>query len=648
MLHDLDDHFRLIENAVLSGADKPDALWRVASWRRCLKDFKLSPTALDLVCLTTRELREETDLYTEDIKIAGLELEQTLSMIEGGGYSAHVANRNGIIIAERRSRDASYYCSVDRIGAVWSEEIGGTNGIGTTLKERRPTSVYLADHFYADLTGQACASAPFFDPYGNLLGIINLSTRNPGVPQLAHRVVFGVAQTAADRLETAYFRAAFRNFYTVTLNVLENTPAIFAVDRDFRIIGANHRARNYFRIDDTTVGVSSLWTLFEKVRGLQSLEQACETPKDLRILGKSTTVAAVFRRPDNAPPALSPLSSRTRPSSAQTKKQVIGLSDCAGNDAQMQRNVSVLKKVIGTGLNLLLLGETGVGKDTLARAIHTESNRSSEPFVAFNCAAVPEALIDSELFGYSPGAFTGANKEGNPGRIVDADRGTLFLDEIGDMPLPLQTRFLRFLETQEVVPLGSGKKRQVDVQVIAATHQDLQTKVSCGQFRQDLFYRLAGTVIFVPPLRERSDLAQIINNLIRMVSDGSPPPISDEAMELLLNHNWPGNVRELRNVLTRAARLSDGAIQPDDLMLHIRNEPSIELTSPGVSLPTRHRAMSTTSSKAASENAIRDGIQNCIARHGTDIIACSSELGVSRATLYRKMKQFGLSFPKAK
>lgn len=647
MLHDLDDHYRLIENAVLSGADKPDALWRVASWRRCLQDFKLSPTALDLVCLTTRELREETDLYTEDIKMGGQELEQTLSMIEGGGYSAHIANKNGIIIAERTSRDASYYCSVDRIGAVWSEEIGGTNGIGTSLKERRPTSVYLADHFYADLTGQACASAPFFDPYGNLLGIINLSTRNPGVPQLAHRVVFGVAQTAADRLETAYFRVAFRNFYTVTLNVLENTPAIFAIDKDCRIIGANHRARSYFRIDDTTVGVSTLWTLFEKVRGLQSPEQACDAPKDLRILGKSTTVAAIFRRPDNAPPTLSTPSSRMRPSPAQTKKQVIGLSDCAGSDPQMQRNVNVLKKVIGTGLNLLLLGETGVGKDTLARAIHTESNRSSEPFVAFNCAAVPEALIDSELFGYSPGAFTGANKEGNPGRIVDADRGTLFLDEIGDMPLPLQTRFLRFLETQEVIPLGSGKSRQVDVQVIAATHQDLQAKVSMGQFRQDLFYRLAGTVIVVPPLRERSDLPQIINNLMRMVSDGPPLPISDAAMGQLLSHNWPGNVRELRNVLTRAARLADGVIGSDDLMLHGRNEPSFD-ASPSVSLQDHHRATSSTSSKAASEHAIRVAIQNCIARHGTDIIACSSELGISRATLYRKMKQFGLSLPRAK
>lgn len=565
-----DEHFRLIEKAVLGGTDKTAAAWRTDSWARCLHHYNLDPSRAQFFDVTTRELREEIDIFDNDISLAASELETTLTMIEGGGYSAHIANRNGVIIAERRSKDSTFYCGTDRIGAVWSEEIGGTNGIGTALKNLTPTAVYLADHFYADLTGQACASAPFFGPNGEVLGVINLSTRNPGVPQLAHRVVYGIAQITAERLEATYFRNQYRKFYTLSVSVEQKSPTIFAIDSDFRIVGATRSARSLFKIDDSSIGSRPIWAIFEKIRGNPALDYMCDSLRELRPLGSGKVVDVNLRRPlsviANAAGAVQV--TKTKSTIPKMGKKITTLAECAGNDALMAKNIEVLRRVFGSGLHMLLLGETGVGKDTLARALHYESERAAGPFVAFNCSAVPETLIDSELFGYAGGAFTGASKDGNAGRIVEADRGTLFLDEIGDMPLPLQTRLLRFLETQEVMPLGSGKTRSVDVQVVAATHQDLLAKVATGTFRQDLYYRLAGTVVTLPALRERQDLKTIISNILEQVAEDEDIRIAEAAMKQMLSYAWPGNIRELRNVVTRAAKLADaGVIQAENLML---------------------------------------------------------------------------------
>lgn len=648
-----DDHFRLIEQAVLTTSGKSSE-WRTASWARCLQDYKLDPSRPELVDLTRRELREEFDAFDADVALATSELEATLMMIEGGGYSAHIANRNGVIIAERRSRDAGFYCSTDRIGAVWTEEVGGTNGIGTALKNLLPTAVYLSDHFYADLTGQACASAPFFGPDGEVLGVVNLSTYNPGVPQLAHRVVFGVAQITADRLETTYFRNAFRKYFTLSVNTEQRSPAIFAIDTDFRIVGATRNARYLFKVDQSAIGTRTLWAIFEKIRGNPPLDYLCENLRELRPLGSGKVVEVNLRRPLSVLPAtITSLASGISAKAAKPKlgKKITTLAECAGDDRNMKRNIDVLKKVFGSGLHMLLLGETGVGKDTLTRALHYESERAAGPFVAFNCSAVPETLIDSELFGYSGGAFTGASKEGNAGRIVEADKGTLFLDEIGDMPLQLQTRLLRFLETQEVMPLGSGRVRSVDVQVVAATHQDLNSKVAAGTFRQDLFYRLAGTIVTLPSLREREDLGTIISNLMLQVSEDCDVTISERAMKVLLAHSWPGNIRELRNVLTRAVKLADcGVIEPDDLMLVPSPVRSIEpvpafgkpVQTRGVEYSPVGRSSSSTPSRVAAAEAEKDALVAAMEKFGGDPLACMQALGISRATFYRKLKQFGI------
>ena len=223
----------------------------------------------------------------------------------------------------------------------------------------------------------------------------------------------------------------------------------------------------------------------------------------------------------------------------------------------MLRIVRSARRVAASAVSVMIQGATGTGKELFARALHAASGRS--PFIALNCAAIPESLIESELFGYKSGAFTGARREGMKGTILQASGGTLFLDEIGDMPLALQTRLLRVLEEHEVVPLGADKPMKVDLRVVCASHQNLRSMIARGQFREDLYYRLNGITLELPRLADRTDKDQLIRKLLGAeTSDGRPVAIETDAFNVLLNYDWPGNIRELRNVIRTALAICDG------------------------------------------------------------------------------------------
>jgi transcriptional regulator with PAS, ATPase and Fis domain len=305
----------------------------------------------------------------------------------------------------------------------------------------------------------------------------------------------------------------------------------------------------------------------------------------------------------------------------------------------MGEQIRLLRRIRSAGLPILLLGETGVGKDTLARAIHADGDRADKPFVAFNCAAIPDSMIDSELFGYGAGAFTGAKKDGSIGRVAAANGGTLFLDEIGDMPLALQTRLLRVLESGEVTPLGNGKVQHVDIRVIAATNQELERRVADGVFRQDLYYRLAGLVLTLPPLRDRDDLNALADRILQDASAGEPFVLSPCAKERLQLHSWPGNIRELRHVLQRAVKLADShTITQDDLLLAV--------TAPRAQVLRRANAIDLEPVVAhpggIMKNAERRAIEAILREMAGNIDLSARKLGISRATLYRKLRTHGI------
>ncbi|MEK7320307.1 MAG: sigma 54-interacting transcriptional regulator, partial [Pseudomonadota bacterium] len=310
-----------------------------------------------------------------------------------------------------------------------------------------------------------------------------------------------------------------------------------------------------------------------------------------------------------------------------------GLDALDTGDTQIKSVIGKLRKVIGKDIPIMVLGETGTGKELLARAIHADSPRRAGPFVAVNCASIPEALIESELFGYEEGAFTGARKKGGIGKMVLANGGTLFLDEIGDMPLHLQARLLRALQERTVSPLGSNKLVQVDVAVVCATHRNMREMMASGQFREDLYYRLNGLVVRLPALRERDDLDAVAQRLLQQ-NHANALPLSEPVTRMLRSYHWPGNIRQLANLLRTAQLMAEGSPEitedhlPDDFLEDWRARHAAEPNGND----TRPSRLADIESMA---------ILTALKAHDGNISATAKALGVSRNTVYRRIEEAG-------
>ena len=335
-------------------------------------------------------------------------------------------------------------------------------------------------------------------------------------------------------------------------------------------------------------------------------------------------------------------------------QRMAGLDSYGQGDLRMTAAALKARKIIGRDIPLLIEGETGTGKEMFARAFHMSGPRRDKPFIAVNCAAIPEGLIESELFGYQEGAFTGARKKGNLGKILQADGGTLFLDEIGDMPINLQARLLRVLQEREVVPLGAAKALPVDIVLVTATNRRLRDEVALHHFREDLYYRVNGLKITLPPLRERTDLAALTRTLVAdEAAPGHRVSISTEVLELFAQYRWPGNIRQMRSVLRTALALLDGdEILPEHLPEDILEEILRADTPAQAPLPCQSAAtcppgaicpppsIPCTASPSGSVNLAEielSAIRTTLEKHAGNVSAAARQLGISRNTLYRKL-----------
>jgi two-component system, NtrC family, response regulator len=301
-----------------------------------------------------------------------------------------------------------------------------------------------------------------------------------------------------------------------------------------------------------------------------------------------------------------------------------------GASPKTQELFATIRKVAATEAPVLLLGESGTGKEMSALEIHCRSPRQSQPFVAINCAAIPDALLESELFGHEKGSFTGAHVQ-RKGRIETANGGTLFLDEIGEVPAQLQVKLLRFLQEQRLTRVGGREEIQINVRIVAATNADLKSQISAGKFREDLFYRLAVVTINLPPLRERGDDAKLLAQVFlqRFAAENKKENLAftPDALRALNLHTWPGNIRELENRVKRAVIMADGKrITATDLEL---------IQGPGTERPT--------TLKEARESIEREMIQQVLQRHSGKISSAAVELGISRPTLYELMEKLGIN-----
>ncbi|AMA74756.1 transcriptional regulator [Aneurinibacillus sp. XH2] len=305
-----------------------------------------------------------------------------------------------------------------------------------------------------------------------------------------------------------------------------------------------------------------------------------------------------------------------------------------GTSEELEKVKILGRRVAKSDTTILLKGESGTGKELFAHAIHRESYRSAGPLIKVNCAAIPDTLLESELFGYKGGSFTGAKKSGKKGKFALAKGGTIFLDEISEMPLMMQAKLLRVLQEKEIEPIGADKPESVDVRIIAATNKDLLTLVEQGKFRHDLYYRLNVVMLEIPPLRERSeDIPLLIESFLQQLEKETgirAKGVEDEAMRALLAYSWPGNIRELRNVLERALYVKNGE------MIALQDLPPLLATS-----PQTEKKMVTL--KQAVEKAEAEVIRETIRRTKGDKIAAARQLGISKSGLYVKLARYGLN-----
>ncbi|WP_398471124.1 sigma-54-dependent Fis family transcriptional regulator [Tardiphaga sp.] len=589
----------------------------VNSWKRCLVDHKLDPGRSGPPrTLLQSELKVSAERIDRLIHLATPELDALYGQVRDAGYCVNLADVDATILISRLpDGEAATILRKWKVytGSVFNEAVEGTNGLGTALAEQRPILVHRDEHFREQWSMFSCAVVPVFDHAGHLAGAVNITSCRGDLDRTAHQLALVVATQAVRRIEEAMFRSHFPRAWIATL---PGGSAMVAFDDDQCVLGANRSARDRLGLSDATIEARRPLSQFIRIdEDFVSRPDAAHMMRD--VDGRRVGQVRVSR-PVRA--ASSPAQARFR-GDGLPGQQVATLVRLAGSDPALQRSVRRLSKVVDTDIPVLLHGETGSGKDVFASAIHAASDRRRGRYVALNCAAMPESLIDAELFGYETGAFTGAKRDGSRGLIAQADGGTLFLDEIGDMPLALQTRLLRVLENHEVLPLGALKPVAVNIRLVSATHRDLEAMVADGTFRSDLYFRIRGLCIELPALRARADKVELIE---KIAAEEAPHlRIAADARAVLVRHPFPGNIRQLRHVLRLAAcTAEDGVIVEADLDL----PPCFGSTS----APTF-------------EAAERDVITEALRKNDGDVVKTARALDVSRATLYRKIKALNIA-----
>ena len=618
-----------------SGAAEGRDLLISQSWRRCLDQYGLDPGAPRRAYIHTHQrLREHRDAMDDLIRVARFGVETLYRQVSGLGYVLILSDAKGVavdFIGDPRSDEALRSAGLYR-GSDWSEPLAGTCAVGTCITTGTALTVHLDDHFAGDHIGLTCTAAPIHAADGTLAAVLDISALRSPTPKASQFLALQLVTAFAHRIETASLHNGFRRDWIVHLS---RAPAFadiepdlaLAVDGDGRIVGLNSQARRLVErvLDGTGAGAAprrgALGARFDavfeaSVDDLPGFTRA--RPVEGRVLRARGGEA--FFALAHGPAAAGHPRATTRPApppAGDTDPAVAALRARAG-------------RLLGAGLTVLLGGETGTGKEHLARALHAGSRRAGKPFVPVNCAALPETLIESELFGYEAGAFTGASGKGRRGLLREADGGTLFLDEIGDMPLAAQTRLLRVLSEREVTAVGAARPRPLDLQVIAASHRDLEALVAEGRFREDLLFRLGGGALVLPPLRARSDFDALLARFL--ARHPAAPPLSRAAREALGRHAWPGNLRELATVLDHACALAEGPeIGLDDLPPRIAR-PRAPLT--GARPPA-----------AGPETPAASPLEETLRRCRWNVSAAARELALDRSTVHRRMRRLGLVPP---
>ena len=623
------------------GLAAPDPLI-LDSWARCVHQHGLDPTRLqEAVILPHQRVREHQERLDEFLRIARHGLEAMYQQVAGMGYCVLLTDARGVTVdfigdlqLDATLRRAGLY-----LGSDWSEHHAGTCGVGTAIATGQALTVHQGDHFDATHIPLTCTAAPVYDPLGRLNAILDISALTSPQAKSSQHLALQLVKVYAQRVENANFLRCYRNDWVLKLHpspeFIEISPDhLLALDDAGRIVGHNRAAQLMLEGEhgSTVLGLPFEQLFNARLADMGRFLRAMPGEQRAVTLTRSGRVLFLHAVP---PPSRWPGPGEVAAHSAAGPAVPPALARLSGGDPLLDRQIQRAARLVDTPVSVLITGETGSGKEYFAKALHEAGQRRGKPFVAVNCAAIPETLIESELFGHLPGSFSGALLKGKTGLIQEADGGTLFLDEIGDMPLPLQARLLRVLAEREVLPIGATRALKVDVRVIAATHADLTALVRQGHFRDDLYYRLAGAHLVLPPLRQRRDLPWLVHKLLREA--GRQVKLGADAEPWLRAHDWPGNLRELKNVIDYAsAMVGDGGV------ISVADLPDTLLNA----LNTRQAALSAPPSPDATALPAQAQLLLQYLRAARwNISAVAHQLGVARMTVYRRMKRWGIREP---
>jgi sigma-54 dependent transcriptional regulator, acetoin dehydrogenase operon transcriptional activator AcoR len=552
-------------------------------------------------------------------------------------------------------------------GVNWAEHSKGTNAIGTTLFSESPTLVHAGEHFMHANSFLTCSAAPIFDPRGNMLGVLDVT----GDHRSYHQHTMGLVRMSARMIENHWLTDDYNDrlrlhFHSRSEFIGTLLECIVVVAPDGKLIGANRSAVEMIGLSTVTIRNHTLTSLFGTTPGAvhDQLRSPLAPPMALHLPDGRLVFASVrWNRPTtlalggtpatdpvpNSPgtPAIPAALTAVRALPAASLNEPAGprggLAWLLTGDARIDQLIGKLRRVLNRDVPVLILGETGTGKELLARAMHQDSARARQPFVTVDCAALTETQLEAELFGTQDEADPArGGRQRSPARILQASGGTLFLDEVAALPPRVQARLLRVLQDRRLPVPGSAHGVPVDIAVIGASAQRLRALVDSGDVRDDLYYRLNGLSVRLPALRERSDLAALVQRILQTEAPQGAPEVDAAVMDLFRRHRWPGNLRQLGNVLHTALLLAAGEPRlgrdhlPDDFLdeldapaSHAAGLPAFPATAPDAPSAPAPRTLH------EAETAL---IQQALDAAGGNISVASKRLGISRNTIYRKLR----------
>lgn len=633
---------QFVENREVNPALVPEIV--ADSWGRSA-GYNVDPYRLnDTEFLSQRALRERLRENKRLLAIADPIIQDLYRLVKGSGYNVFLIDKEGYILAAQGDPDfaAKTQKIMLTVGASWHESVRGTNAIGTTLATGQPVNINGWQHYCRENHFIACSAAPIWGPDKELLGILDVT----GDFRRAHPHTLALVVSAVSLIQhrlallDSNSKLVVANLHTDT--IMESSgEGYVCVDAGDRITRVNNRfARTFGLLPEQCLGQpldlvldedQSAWTALLDGPGRldRLLRQA-----SLRH-GFTYSIRSIWgdkRRWMGAVASIKNIKHPEQQITVPGNATRYTFADIIGLSPRLQNAKRLAELASRTDSTVLLQGETGTGKEMFAQSIHNAGNRKKGPFVAVNCGVLPKTLIESELFGYEEGAFTGAKRGGRPGKFEQANGGTIFLDEIGDMPLDIQASLLRVLEERQVVRVGGQRPVAVDIRIIAATNKNLVEEAARGNFRPDLFYRLNVLSIDIPSLRDREgDIMELANYFVRVISSRLGKVVNNIASGvkfLFQSYDWPGNIRELENVIERSISFCEGTtITLEDLPQYLKQKQ-----------PRAGNNYSVTdlNLRRLEEQAITEALR----KYDNNISKVAQALGIGRNTLYRKMKEY--------